>query len=92
MLDEDLKLIPLDIQKRILELQSMNTVDEKISWQSLKYFYEFLLDNPNIERPAITTTPDGNIYIEWRKNNICLFGIEFLENGHIKCAVIMEGK
>ena len=52
-----------------------------MSSKSLRIFIDFLLSHTNINCPAISLTPEYNIYASWRHEQNRLFSVHFLPNG-----------
>jgi hypothetical protein len=55
-----------------------------IASSSLRSFYNFLRLNTNLKRPAISLTPENNIYISWRTEQSQVFSIHFLQNDDVR--------
>ena len=58
-----------------------------ISIGSLRYFYNFLQLHTNLKCPAISLTPDYNIYASWRDEQKRLFSVHFLPNGDARFVI-----
>lgn len=52
-----------------------------LSVESLRTLIGFLSSNPDLKRPIITATPDGNLFGEWKSEGRYL-GVQFLPNRH----------
>ncbi len=55
-----------------------------IEVESLRTFYSFLQLHNNLKYPAITLTPDNNIYASWRGEEGRLFSVLYLPNGNVR--------
>jgi hypothetical protein len=58
-----------------------------ITIKSLHYFVEFLRANRALRCPAVSVTPDGNIYASWRSGPHRLFSIHFLPDGKVRFVI-----
>lgn len=54
---------------------------------SLRNFYNFLHLHTNLKRPAISLTPDYNIYASWRGEQNRVFSVHFLPNGDVRFVI-----
>ena len=54
---------------------------------SLRNFYYFLHLHTNLKRPAISLTPDYNIYASWRGERNRVFSVHFLPNGDVRFVI-----
>jgi hypothetical protein len=54
---------------------------------SLRNFYNFLHLHTNLKRPAISLTPDYNIYASWRGERNRVFSVHFLPNGDVRFVI-----
>ena len=52
--------------------------------ESLRQFFGFIEKNRNLEYPAISITPSGNIYSQWRVSASKKFSVEFLPTGSVQ--------
>jgi hypothetical protein len=59
-----------------------------ISLGSLRSFYSFLQSNPNLRKPALSLTPDCEIYASWRSGSDRVFSIHFLASGLARFAIL----
>ena len=59
-------------------------LSDGISYDSLINFIRFILLNKNLKIPAITLTPDSNIYASWKSTHRRLFSSHFLPNGDVR--------
>lgn len=55
-----------------------------ISLGSLNNFYKFIQLHPNLKCPAITLTPDNNVYISWRGESRKVFSVHFLPDESVR--------
>jgi hypothetical protein len=70
-----------ELQKCVLDEES----DGKgISGKSLQHFLAFLKSYPSLLYPAISVTPDGNIYASWKSGSDRVFSIHFLPQGETR--------
>ena len=58
-----------------------------ISVTSLEHFIKFLEANPALRCPAISVTPDRNIYASWRSGSERLFSVHFLPSGETRFVI-----
>jgi hypothetical protein len=76
---------------RLSELQ--NTVQEEeldghgIVVKSLRHFIELLKAYPALRCPAVTVTPDRNIYASWKSGSDRVFSIHFLPDGKARFVI-----
>lgn len=80
------------IVRRLRELREINIEDKlnlDISKESLNNFFKLLYMNPNLTRPSISESPDGNLYIEWRKHSV-LIGIEFISDNEVLFVMLSQ--
>jgi len=56
---------------------------ETISVISLRGFFIFIRNNPNVKCPMISLTPDNNIYASWRNEKGEVLSMHFLHDGYI---------
>jgi len=54
---------------------------------SLRNFYNFLYLHTNLKHPAISLTPDYNIYASWRGEQNRVFSVHFLPNGDVRFVI-----
>jgi len=84
------------IADRLLDLYSASKDEEPgligIAARSLFGFYMFLQKNPNLKRPSITLTPDGNIYASWRGDEGRVFSIHFLPDRDVRFVVFKPNR
>lgn len=59
---------------------------------SLKSFYNFLRSYSQLKRPAITLTPDNNIYASWRGDEGRVFSIHFLPDSDVNFVIFTPNK
>ena len=57
---------------------------------SLRNFYNFLQLNADLKCPAISLTPDSNIYASWRGENNRVFSVHFLPTNEDARFVILK--
>jgi len=72
------------VEKRMSELsEEIEQSDgERINVGSLKTFRKFVDLYPNIKYPAISLTPDNEVFASW-KTLVCVLNIKFTKNLHI---------
>jgi len=79
------------LASRLSELQKAVQEEESdgrgISVRSLQHFVEFLEANPSLRCPAISVTPDRNIYASWKSGSDRVFSIHFLPDGEIRFVI-----
>jgi hypothetical protein len=59
-----------------------------ISLGSLRSLYSFLQSYPNLKKPALSLTPDCEIYASWRSGSERVFSIQFLASGLARFAIL----
>lgn len=76
---------------RLRELQNAVQEEESegrgISVGSLQHFIEFLEENHALRCPAISVTPDRNIYASWKSGPDRVFSIHFLPEGKVRFVI-----
>jgi hypothetical protein len=60
---------------------------QSLNVESLRTLIEFISAQPNLNRPIITATPDGNLFGEWKGHKRYL-GVQFLPNRHTRYVAI----
>jgi len=84
------------IANRLLTLFHYSKEEEPdfigIRAKSLKSFYNFLRSYTHIKRPAITLTPDNNIYASWRGDEGRVFSIHFLPDSDVNFVIFTPNK
>ncbi len=77
---------------RLIELQRAVQEEELdgrgISAQSLQHFIELLKAYPALRCPAVSVTPDRNIYASWKSGPDRVFSIHFLPDGKVRFVII----
>jgi hypothetical protein len=79
------------LTSRLSELQ--NAVQEEeldgrgITVRSLQHFIEFLKAYPALLCPAVSVTPDRNIYASWKSGSDRVFSIHFLPDGKVRFVI-----
>ena len=63
-----------------------------ITLGSIRYFYSFLLLHTNLKPPAISLTPDYNIYASWKDEKRRLFSVHFLPNKDVRFVIFEPNK
>jgi len=58
-----------------------------IDADSLRNFYKFLQLRPNLKFPAISLTPDCNIYASWRPKKNWVFSVHFIPTGDTRFVI-----
>ena len=85
-----------NIGKRLLDLFQFSKEDQPdfigIREESLKSFYNFLRNYTTLKRPAITLTPDNNIYASWRGDGGRVFSIHFLADNDVRFVIFSPNK
>jgi hypothetical protein len=80
------------VASRLNELQKAVQEEESnscgITAKSLQSFVEFLKSHPTFRYPAISVTPDRNIYASWRSGTNRIFSVHFLPDGKIRFIII----
>jgi hypothetical protein len=81
----------LRLASRLSELQKAVQEEELdgrgISVGSMQHFVEFLEHYPALRCPAISVTPDRNIYASWKSGPDRVFSIHFLSDGGIRFVI-----
>lgn len=84
------------IADRLLELYNSSKEEEPsligMAVQSLLSYYKFLQKNPDLKRPAITLTPDGNVYVSWRGDEGRVLSIHFLPDSDVRFVVFKPNR
>lgn len=79
------------LASRLSELQKAVQEEESdgrgISVGSLQHFIEFLEACPALRCPAISVTPDRNIYASWKSGSDRVFSIHFLPAGEVRFVI-----
>lgn len=79
------------LASRLSELQKAVQEEEfdshGISVRSLQHFVEFLEAYPGLRCPAVTLTPDRNIYASWKSGLDRVFSIHFLPDGDVRFVI-----
>lgn len=55
---------------------------------SLRNFYDFLQSHTNLKYPAISLTPENNIYASWRDEKKRVFSVHFLANLDVRFVIL----
>lgn len=58
-----------------------------ISVGSLHHFVEFLKRNPTLRCPAVSVTPDRNVYASWRSGPHRVFSVHFQSDGKVRFVI-----
>lgn len=86
----------LGIANRLLELFDSSKEEEPhstgMATGSLRCFYKFLERNSTLKLPAITLSPDGNIYASWRGDEGRLFSVHFLADGDVRFVIFRPNR
>ena len=76
---------------RLSELQKVVQEEEfgshGISVRSLQHFVELLEAYPRLRCPALSLTPDRNIYASWKSGSDRVFSIHFLPDGEVRFVI-----
>ena len=76
---------------RLTELQKVVQEEELdgrgISAKSLQHFVELLKAYPALRCPAISITPERNIYASWKSRSDQVFSIHFLPDGNVRFVI-----
>lgn len=79
------------LASRLSELQKAIQEEELdgrgISVRSLQHFIEFLEAYSSLRCPAISVTPDRNIYTSWKSGSDRVFSIHFLPEGEVRFVI-----
>jgi hypothetical protein len=79
------------LTSRLSELQKAVQEEELdsggITVRSLKYFIELLRAHPALRCPAVSVTPDRNIYASWKLGSDHVFSIHFLPDGKVRFVI-----
>lgn len=79
------------LASRLGELQKAVQEEELdcrgISVGSLQHFIEFLEAYPALRYPAVSVTPDRNIYGSWKSGSERVFSIHFLPDGEVRFVI-----
>jgi hypothetical protein len=76
---------------RLSDLQKVVQEEELdgrgITTKSLQHFFEFLKAHPALRCPAISVTPERNIYATWKSGSDRVFSIHFLPDGRVRFVI-----
>jgi hypothetical protein len=76
---------------RLRELQEAVQEEESdgrgITVRSLQHFMEFLKAHPMLRCPAVSATPDRNIYASWKSASDRIFSIHFFPDGSVRFVI-----
>jgi hypothetical protein len=79
------------IANRLLDLSNFSKEEDPdrvgIAVESLRNFYGFLRRNVDLKTPAISLTPDSNIYASWRGDEGRIFSAHFLPSKDVRFVV-----
>ena len=79
------------LASRLSELQKVVQEEELdgrgITVRSLQHFIELLKAYPALRCPAISVTPDRNIYASWKSGHDRIFSIHFLPDGKVRFVI-----
>jgi len=80
-----------NIANRLLDLYNFSKEEDPdcigIAVESLRNFYSFLRGNVDLKTPAISLTPDRNIYASWRGDEGRVFSAHFLPSKDVRFVV-----
>lgn len=69
------------------EAKEEEPISTGISAGSLQNFYDFMRIHTSLKYPAISLTPDYNIYSSWRGDQNRLLSAHFLPNGEVRFVI-----
>jgi hypothetical protein len=76
---------------RLAELQTVVQEEEAdgsgITVESLQHFFEFLKAHPTLRCPALSVTPERNIYASWKSGANRVFSVHFLPDGNVRFVI-----
>jgi hypothetical protein len=76
---------------RLAELQTAVQEEEAdgsgITVESLQHFFEFLKAHPTLRCPALSVTPERNIYASWKSGANRVFSVHFLPDGNVRFVI-----
>ncbi len=79
------------LTSRLSELQKSVQEEELdgrgITVRSLQHFIELLKAYPALRWPAVSVTPDRNIYASWKSGSDRVFSIHFLPDGKVRFVI-----
>lgn len=79
------------LASRLNELQKGVREEESdgrgITAKSLQHFIELLKAYPALRCPAISVTPERNIYASWKSGSDRVFSIHFLPDGNVRIVI-----
>ena len=79
------------LTSRLSELQKAVQEEELdgrgISAKSLQHFLKLLKAYPTLRCPAVSVTPDRNIYASWKSGSDRVFSIHFLPDGKVRFVI-----
>jgi len=58
-----------------------------ITVRSLQHFIEFLKAHPKLRCPAVSVTPDRNIYASWKSSSDHVFSIHFFPDANVRFVI-----
>jgi hypothetical protein len=87
--------LPISYRKklasRLRELQEAvqeeESDDRGITVRSLQHFIEFIKAHPTLRCPAVSVTPDRNIYASWKSTSNRVFSIHFFPDGNVRFVI-----
>lgn len=78
-----------ELANRLLVLFNDAKEEEvSIAIDSLRDFYSFFRLNTNLKCPAISLTPEYNIYVSWKADQNRVFSVHFLSNGDVRYVIL----
>jgi hypothetical protein len=79
------------LASRLTELQEAVRKEESdgcgITVRSLQHFIDFLTAHPILRCPAVSVTPDQNIYASWKSASDRVFSIHFFPDGNVRFVI-----
>lgn len=72
----------------LIELYKEDYDGRALSASSILTFLDFLNVHRNSKFPAITATPNGELYVQWKRDNDQRLGVQFLVGSEIKWVLL----
>lgn len=84
--------IAAKVSNRLLELREQRSNEEPegpgVSENSAECMMKMLSSVKGLRMPALSITPDGNVYASWRNASGAVFSVHFLENGETRYVIL----
>lgn len=77
-----------DRVEHLLEAYKEDYDNRVFSADSLRTLIAFLEHNPSLKYPALTVTPDGELYAAWKQGSAHVFSVQFLDTREVRFVVM----